>query len=109
MAEGAFVFDMLLRLRVVHNLPANAALPVRIAGGVRHDARTPIEADRVVFAFGRLYPDMTCNATVGGAECSGDALPISDARLLQGGCMLVRIHLSGNGWRFVARRLLLYC
>src|SRR5947209_5450355 len=46
MTIGASVLDLRLLSWMIHVLAANAGLPIRIAGGVTHDAGAPIETDR---------------------------------------------------------------
>src|ERR1044071_258351 len=43
MADGALVFNARLRFGMIDNFAANASLPVRVAGGVGHNAGAPVK------------------------------------------------------------------
>ncbi len=67
-ALGALVLDRRRRRGVVHRLPADGGLPVRIPGRVRHHRRPPVEADRDVLPAGAHHPVVARHAPVRRAE-----------------------------------------
>src|SRR5258708_33351408 len=67
-AMRTFVLDDNARFRMVKRLSPHARLPVRIARGIRHDARPPIEADGEVLARFRPHAVVARDAAVGGPK-----------------------------------------
>lgn len=64
-ANGAFVFDIGARVRMVDGFAARAGLPIRIARGVGHHAGAPVEAD------GNIAPGPSGQAVMAGDAAIG--------------------------------------